>query len=166
MRKHGGNVDGNRRLFANWEAYHAGEVLDVAAAVPGSWKRGRKLFRRATRPFLERVKFVPHASDLRFPGLSHGVSLGLAPSLWLARSGRALFSGELHRRHRPWPRWSSVAGSPVLQAQWQTLTRNKSPLWQLFTTTDIQHIDGMTRRWYSLRRLMLMQLTYLTSLAG
>jgi hypothetical protein len=166
MRKHGANVDGNRRLFPSYEAYHSSGVLEVAAMAPRSWKQNRRLFLRAARPLLRRARFLPHASDLRFPGLHPASSLALAAPLWVARLSRALLTGQLRRRHRPWPRWSAVIRSPALQESFAAFAPERSPIAPVFDWSSRERLRQAAGNWYSLRQVALLQLSYVTTLAA
>lgn len=161
MRRHGGNVDGNRRLFRSHEVYHATAVLDVARAAPWEWKRHRRLFHLAMRPFFAKSWAVPHP-ELRFPYFGRGANLLLAPGLGLARGVRALAAGEIRRRHVPWPKWSKVAAQAMArQGREHPLLR--SPLREIFDDAPPVEIERAVRGWHPRRQLMLLQLACLTA---
>lgn len=165
MRKHGGNLDGNRRLFRSHEAYHAMDVLRVAAAAPVGWKRHRRLFLAAMRPFLRPAWRVPHA-EYRFPYFGRAGNMALFPVLALARGARALTKGEVHARHRPWPRWNVLAERAADSAGARGEALRGSPVGAIFAETDTERISRAVDGWYALRRLMLMQLAHVAGRAG
>ena len=160
MRKHGGNVDGNRRLFRAWEAYHTAAVLRIAAGVPRRWKEHRRLFVRAMRPFLAKSWLVPH-SEYRFPYFGRAGNLVLLPALGVARAVRALGTGEIRARHRPWPRWSRVSGSALMAEKRRAYPIAESPLREIFDGAP-EKAEEQVRGWYSLSQLLLLQITYLS----
>ena len=162
MRKHGANVDGNRRLFVAHEVFHANGVLDVAAAAPLEWKKGRRLFRAATRPFLRRTMFVPHA-HYYFPAFGGALNLALLPALSAARGLRAIATGEIRTRQAPWPTSSSLVKSAAAAKQRKAHPIWDSPLRSIFLPATPTEIDSAVSKWYSMRRLLLLQFTYLTS---
>jgi hypothetical protein len=155
MRKHGGNLDGNRRLFRTHEAYHATAVLDVASAVPAEWKRHRRLYHRALRPLFARSKFLPHA-EYRFPYYNRLGNALLVPALMIARGARALAAGEMRARHRPWPRWSTVANAPEMRVR-EELLRQDGCFAHLFEG-PARETPARALEWGALNRLMLVQL--------
>ena len=159
LRRHGGNVDGNRRMFRTWEAFHATAVLDVAAAVPAEWKERRRLYRAAARPLLARSRWVPHA-EYRYPYFGPVMSAALLPGLALARGVRAVLHGEVRARHRPWPKWRTVANSALMLERERALL-SASPL------ADALGIEpAASTRWYALHRVFFTQLAYAQSLAA
>jgi hypothetical protein len=158
MRKHGGNVDGNRRLFRVHEAYHATAVLNVAAAAPASWKRHRRLYHRALRPLFARSMLIPHA-EYRFPYYNRIGNALLLPALAVARAVRALATSEIRARHRPWPKWSSLINSPMLRAREEMLLQRGGTLAELLEPSA--SVKGILN-WGSLNRLMLVQLEHVT----
>ncbi|HEX7240573.1 MAG TPA: asparagine synthase-related protein, partial [Longimicrobiaceae bacterium] len=166
MRKHGANVHGNRRLFAAHEAYHATAVLRVAASVPAGWKRDRALFHRAMKPFFARTWSIPHAR-YRFPYFGRAANLLLLPPLAAARGVRALATGEVRARQGPWPKWSRVAGSAEAAARGERSPVLASPLASAFVPGASEEEIGRAVRseWHPLRRLMLLQLSYLLAKA-
>ncbi|HEX5727299.1 MAG TPA: asparagine synthase-related protein [Longimicrobiaceae bacterium] len=160
MRKHGGNVDGNRRLFRAHEVYHSTAVLEVAAAVPAAWKLHRRLFHLAMRPFLARTRWVPH-SKARYPAFGRWGNLLLAPGLAAARGARALLTGQLRARHGPWPRFSAVAGSAAAEQWRREHPLLDTPLRGIFVPAPAAEVEAGVERWHPLRRLILLQLTHL-----
>ena len=160
MRKHGGNLDGNRRLFRSHEVYHATGVLRVAAAVPPDWKRHRRLFHLAMRPFLARTRWVPHA-NLRYPAFGRWANLLLVPGLAAGRGVRAVLTGQTRARHRPWPKWGTVARSAEAERAWREHPVTESPLAGLFDP-PAEQVATALRRWSSLHQLMLLQLVHLS----
>jgi hypothetical protein len=159
MRKHGGNVDGNRRLFRAHEAFHATAVLEVATASPAAWKRHRRLYHRALRPLFAASRFVPHA-EYRFPYYNRLGNLLLVPALLVARGARGLLRGELRARHRPWPRWSALVNSPATRAREQSLLQQSRLLRALLDGQPGPAAADLAE-WPALRRLMLLQLAFL-----
>lgn len=159
LRKHGGNVDGNRRMFRSWEAFHATAVLEVAAATPAAWKERRRLFHAAVKPLLARSWWLPHG-EYRIPYFSSTVSAALLPALAVGRGIHALRHGELRVRHRPWPKWRTVAGSPLmLQRERELLARSALPA--------ALGVDALTStQWYSLHRMLFTQLALAQSIAA
>ena len=162
MRKHGANVDGNRRLFATHEVFHANGVLDVAAAAPLEWKKGRRLFQEATKPFLRRTMFVPHA-NYYFPAFGRALNYALVPVLAAARGLRAVAMGEIRARQAPWPTSSSIVKSAAAAKKRDAHPVCESPLRSVFVPAPPAEIESAVSKWYSMRRLLLLQLTYLTS---
>jgi hypothetical protein len=165
MRKHGGNLDGNRRLFRSHEVYHATSVVKIAAAVPAAWKVHRRLFGAAMRPFFAPTRFVPHAK-LRYPAFGPVGNALLLPGLAIVRTARGLAKGEIRRRQQPWPKWSSLSASEGAERERRASPLLESPLRNLFDAESIDQVEGAVRGWYPLRQLILLQLTYLTSKAG
>lgn len=163
MRKHGGNLDGNRRLFRSHEAFHATAVLDVAAAAPTEWKRDRRLFLDAMRPLLRPSWLVPHA-DYRFPYFGRMGNAALLPLLAAARGVRAVARGEVRARQRPWPRWGLLARQAA-GSGWAGRVSG-SPLGVIFSESDPERVRGTVEQWYALRQLMLVQLAHVTSRAA
>ena len=160
MRKHGGNVDGNRRLFRVHEAYHASAVLAVAAAAPVAWKRHRRVYHRALRPLFARSMFIPHA-EYRFPYFNRLGNALLMPGLTIARGVRALATREVRARHRPWPRWSTLINAPSMRAREEMLLQRGSRFSELFDYASGE-VAGGPMNWGALNRLMLVQLAYVT----
>ncbi|MFP4623976.1 MAG: asparagine synthase-related protein, partial [Gemmatimonadota bacterium] len=159
MRKHSGNVEGNRRVFRSWEAFHAAGVLDVAAAAPLAWKRDRRLFRTAMRPLLRRTAWIPH-TEYRFPYLGPWGNALALPGLAAARGARALATGECRVRHRPWPKWRALAASDAMRAHEAALPVAGTPLAAIFDRDDPAAVAAARAEWYALRRLLLTQLAY------
>jgi len=159
MRKHGGNVDGNRRLFRVHEAFHATAVLDVAAAAPVGWKRHRRLYQRALQPLFEPSRQIPHA-DYAYPYHGWFGNLLRVPGLAVTRGVRGLAKGELRVRHRPWPRWHSLLDDPVMQSREQTLL-DSALLAALLDVAPGTARPGLAR-WPALPRLLLLQLAHVT----
>lgn len=164
MRKHGGNLDGNRRLFRSHEPYHATAVLRVAAAAPIEWKRHRRLFLRAMRPFLRPAWAVPHA-EYRFPYFGRWGSAALLPVLAVARGARALATGEIRARHRPWPKWTRLAADALSAPGWSLAEATASPIGVILAEPDPQRLGPLVGGWYALQKLMLRQLAHVTTLA-
>jgi hypothetical protein len=163
MRKHGGNVDGNRRLFRSHEAYHALAVLRVAAAAPVAWKAHRRLFLAAMRPLLRPSWHVPHA-EYRFPYFGRVGNAALLPVLGAARAVRAVATGEVRARHRPWPKWSRLAAAVAAQIPAGELAA--SPLGPVFAAPDPAALESSLGAEYALRRLIAAQLAHVTALAA
>jgi asparagine synthetase B (glutamine-hydrolysing) len=159
MRKHAGNLHGNRRLFASHEPFHANAITRLAAAAPQAWKHHRKLFQQALRPLFRRSWYVPHAR-WRFPYFGWYANLPLAAGLRIGRGIRDLAAGELGARQGPWPKWSDVTRSPAAQAKWRAYPVAQSPLAEIFDSSV--HGNADAPRWPALRQLMLLQLTYLS----
>jgi hypothetical protein len=164
QRKHGGNVDGNRRLFRSHEAYHVTGVLNVAAWTPREWKEHRRLFHPAMRPFFAKSWHVPHA-EYRFPFFGRYGSALMLPVLAAARGARALASGEVRARHRPWPRWSAVAGSERMTEKRREHPLLESPVAAILDPASIDRVDEAVRGWPALSQLILLQITYLSEKA-
>ncbi|HYJ79937.1 MAG TPA: asparagine synthase-related protein [Longimicrobiaceae bacterium] len=162
MRRHGGNLHGNRRLFRSHEVYHATGVLRVAAGVPQEWKRRRRLFHRAMRPFLARTWQVPHAKA-RYPYFGHHANLLLAPGLAAARGLRAVLRGETRARQAPWPKWRSIADSPAAARRRRELPLLETPLAALFVPASPGAVESSVAHWYALHRLALLQLAFLST---
>ncbi|HSJ15191.1 MAG TPA: asparagine synthase-related protein [Longimicrobiales bacterium] len=156
MRKHGGNVDGNRRLFRSFEAFHVNAVLDIAATAPPEWKRHRRLFRAAFRPLLHVTRFMPH-TKLRFPYYGRLGNALLLPGLALGRGLRVLVRRELHARQGSWPSWRSLADA--LHAQERAVLA-RSPVPGLIAE-DPTRLAAALVDWSALRRLLLVQLGWL-----
>jgi hypothetical protein len=164
MRTHGGNVDGNRRLFRNHEVYHATAVLDVAARSPAEWKRDRRLFCAATRPLLRRTWYVPHGKH-RFPYFGRTANVLLRPPLMLARVARALVTGELRSRHDPWPEWRELAESEAMVRAERAYPVAESPLASLFEPSSAADLRRAMQSWNPFRRFMLLQLAFVSGRA-
>jgi hypothetical protein len=160
MRKHAGNLHGNRRLFASHEPFHANAITRLAAAAPQAWKHHRRLFHQAMRPLFRRSWYVPHAR-WRYPYFGWYVNLPLAAGLRIARGIRDLATGELRARQGPWPKWWEVAQSPAAQAKWRAYPLHDSPLASMFDTAQAG-IQNSVQRWPAPHQLILMQLSYLT----
>lgn len=156
MRKHGGNVDGNRRLFRSFEAFHTTAVLELAASVPTAWKRDRALFRAAFRPLLRPARLVPH-TEYRFPYYGRLGNLLLLPPLALGRGLGALARGELRARQRSWPKWRSVAAA---LAPDEAAVLAASPVAALIARDPVALRDALPD-WQPLRRFVLAQLAFL-----
>ncbi|HEU4452283.1 MAG TPA: asparagine synthase-related protein [Longimicrobium sp.] len=165
MRRHGGNLDGNRRLFRSHEVYHATAVVKIAAAVPAAWKVHRRLFHAAMRPFFATTRFVPHAK-LRYPAFGRVGNALLLPGLAIARTARGLAKGEIRRRQQPWPKWSSLSASEGAERERRATPLLESPLRDLFAPESIGQAEDAVRGWYPLRQLILLQFTHLTARAG
>jgi hypothetical protein len=165
MRKHGANVHGNRRLFAAHEAYHANAVLAVAAGVPHAWKRDRRLFRAAVRPFLRRSWYVPH-TNARFPYFGPLGNALLVPGLAIGRGALALARGQVRARHQPWPKWSKlaaqVADGPVAAAH----PLADSPIGGVFAGSGGAVEAAVRRDLPPLGQLLARQLAYVTARAA
>jgi hypothetical protein len=155
MRKHGGNVDGNRRLFRSFEAFHTNGVLDVAAAARPEWKRDRRLYRAAMRPLLARARHVPH-TDYRFPYYGRLGNALLVPGLVLARALRGVLTRELRVRQRSWPKWYGVAQGV---AEYERAVLEQSPVPGLIAEAGVGSLQ--LAQWPALRRLVFVQLGWL-----
>lgn len=166
MRVHGANVHGNRRLFAVHEAFHCNAVVKLAAAVPLGWKVHRALFRGAMRPLLARTWHVPH-SEYRYPYFGRAANLLLLPGLAAARGLRALATGEVRARQRPWPRWRQVDGSEAAAGRRREHPVLDSPLASVFPPGMAEEEIWRTLRegWHPLRRLVALQASYLLAKA-
>ncbi|MEX1256385.1 MAG: hypothetical protein WEG36_02095 [Gemmatimonadota bacterium] len=156
MRRAGAHHDGNRRLFPTWEVFHSTGVLDVASRSPLGWKRNRKLFLRAVRPFLARTRFLPHTSSLRFPGLPRPVSLAVALPPGLARGGMSLVRGG-GRSHGPWPSMSRLANTLASRERGATVETPDPLLRELFSG-EAEAVEREVTGWHVLHRLALLQL--------
>ena len=166
MRKHGGNLHGNRRLFASHEPYHANAVVKVAAGVPLRWKRDRALFHRAMRPLLRRSWNVPHA-QLRYPFFGRYANLPLGAGLAVARALRSVVTGELRAKQGPWPKWRRVVASEEMRRRRAEYPVLEGPLAPLFTPGAPEELErSVSRMWHPLQQMLLLQLSYLTTLAG
>ncbi|HEU0014433.1 MAG TPA: asparagine synthase-related protein, partial [Longimicrobium sp.] len=165
MRKHGANVHGNRRMFAAHEVFHSTGVLEVAAAVPVEWKRNRRLFHRAMRPFFARSWHVPH-SRWRYPYFGAAANLPLAAGLRVTRLVRDALAGELRARQAPWPKWSRVTSSEPAMRAWRDRPPARTALAPVFVTDDDARIQESVRaEWHPLRQAMLLQLAFLAEKA-
>ena len=156
MRKHGGNVDGNRRMFRSFEAFHTTAVLDIAAAAPTAWKQERRLYRAALRPLLRRARFIPH-TEYRFPYYGRLGNALLVPGLTLARTLRAAARGELRARHGSWPKWRTVA---LGMAEYERAVLASSTVPGLIAD-DAAALPALLPSWPPLRRFLLIQLGWL-----
>jgi hypothetical protein len=166
QRKHGGNLHGNRRLFASQEPYHANAVLAVAAAVPAEWKRHRRLFHTAMKPLFRRSWMVPH-SRWRFPYFGAAANLPLTAGLRITRGVRALVTGQVRARQQPWPKWRTVARSDAATARLHRYAAWDSPLRDVFTDASADAVLASIRdEWHPLRQLILLQLAYLSRRAS
>lgn len=159
QRRHGANVHGNRRLFAAHEAYHCNGALEVAAAAPVPWKRGRRLFVEAMRPFLRRSWYVPHARS-RFPYFGAVPNVVLGALLRGGRVVRDLATGDIARRQGGWPKWSEVAGSAAAGEARERYPVEESALAAVFTSPE--EIAAAVAAVHPLRQMMALQLAYLS----
>jgi hypothetical protein len=164
MRTHGGNVDGNRRLFRSHEVYHATGVLDAAARTPAEWKRDRRLFCAATAPLLRRAWYVPHGKH-RFPYFGRTANVVLRPPLMLARGVRALVTGELRSRHDPWPEWRELVESDAMARVERAYPVAESPIASLFEPSMLADLRQAMQSWNPFRRFMLLQLSFVCARA-
>jgi hypothetical protein len=107
----------NRRLFRSYEPFMCNTVARVGAAVPLKWKLNRSLFHKATKPMLNKCKWLVHA-DGRLPYYSWQVNLFIGGFNW-AVSG-------LYRRLKkidlveegPWGNLQDVTSDP----KWNIIT--------------------------------------------
>jgi len=161
VRKHGGNLHGNRRMFASHEPYHGNAVVKIAAGVPLRWKYHRALFLRAMRPFLRKAWYVPHA-NYRYPYFGRYANLPLVAGLAVGRGVRALVKGEVRARHRPWPKWRTVVDSGAMHRVRREHPLLESPLRAVFDERAEPLEEIVSREWHPLRQILLLQLVYLT----
>ena len=56
------NIYGNRRLFKNFEPFASNEIIKIGALASSNLKSNRNLFRPAMKPFIKKVKWIPHDS--------------------------------------------------------------------------------------------------------
>lgn len=159
-RKHAANVDGNRRLFASHEPFHANAVVRVAAETPLAWKRRRRLFHAAFRPLLRPSWHVPHARS-RFPWFGANANVALGFLLRTGRGVRDLARGELRARQAPWPKWSSVAGAQATARLWERVPPARSPLAEIFDLAGDDIRPEVRRHWHPLQQMMLLQMSLL-----
>jgi hypothetical protein len=156
MRKHGGNVDGNRRLFRSFEAFHVTAILDLAAAAPETWKRQRRLYRAAVRPLLAPTRFLPHTA-YRFPYFGPLGNALLLPGLVVGRALRQGMRREVGVRHGSWPKWRNLVDD---MTAYETSALADSAVPGLISS-DPRELAAAVRHWPPLRRLMLTQLGWL-----
>ncbi|HJU88991.1 MAG TPA: hypothetical protein VJ672_06330 [Gemmatimonadaceae bacterium] len=162
MRKHGANVDGNRRLFRTHEVYHSTGVLNVGAHTPVEWKRSRKLFVAATRPLLRRTWHLPHGSHY-FPYFGLPANAALYLPLVLARAVRAAATGQVKARHGPWPSWTGLSRSPEMLAAQRAHPLAQSPIASIFEPSAVSGLDQASAKWGAFRRFMLLQLAFVST---
>ena len=161
MRKYAANLHGNRRLWRAREPFMSNAVVKIAASVPQAWKAERRLFHRAFRPLLAPSWYVPHTRN-RLPYFPHTVNIAARPLLGLAREARALLTGTLRENQESWPVWGELVESPEARAAVLRYPAAESAMGRLFDQdSDRPALEG-TGGWTPLRRLALLQLSYLT----
>ncbi|MFN2316870.1 MAG: asparagine synthase-related protein [Gemmatimonadales bacterium] len=160
VRKHGGVLHGNRRLFRSVEPFHALRGLQVAAACPPNWMRGGWLFRRAMRPVLAPTRWLPHARGY-FPYFGRLPNLVLEPAFVLGRAATSMATGRSPAQQHPWPDWKRLADSPAAVSIGRNHPIADTPLGHIFGGKSANDIDREVARWPALRRLMLLQLSVL-----
>lgn len=158
MRKHGGNVDGNRRLFRSHEVFHSTRVLEIAAAVPSEWKQHRKLFHRAMRPLLRSTWYVPHAR-YGLPWLGRTGNIFATPAVCALRTVRALLTSSIGKRQSPWPKWRAVADHARIAREVERVSSGESALHEILGGRELA--DAVAH-WRPLRRIVLAQLAFTT----
>jgi hypothetical protein len=161
MRKYAANLHGNRRLWRAREPFMSNAVVQIAASVPQAWKAERRLFQRAFRPLLAPSWYVPHTRN-RLPYFPHAVNVAARPLLGLARDARALLTGTLRENQESWPVWGDLVESPEARHAVLRYPAADSAMARLFAQDgDGPALEG-TGGWTPLRRLALLQLSYLT----
>jgi hypothetical protein len=161
MRKYAANLHGNRRLWRAREPFMSNAVVKIAASVPQAWKAERRLFHRAFRPLLAPSWYVPHTRN-RLPYFPHAVNVAARPLLGLARDARALLTGTLRENQESWPVWGELVESPEARAALLRYPAARSAMSRLFDHDGAQRTLEGTGGWTPLRRLALLQLSYLT----
>lgn len=158
QRQTGANVDGNRRLFHIHEPFHANALVKLAAVVPQAWKRDRKLFHAAVRPFLARSWYVPHAGS-RFPyfGKTANVFLGAGLRAWRALERAPGNQG-------PWARWSDPRHAEPIARLEARIDVPGSPVAAAFADEALAFGQPL-REWGYTERFALMQAAHLSSRA-
>jgi len=107
------NLYVTRRLFKSYEPFMCKEAVKVGAAVPTSWKLNRRLFQRATQPFLRQSKWILHA-DGRLPYFGWWANVPVQFAVWLWRGlGKWLSSSGVNQG--PWNEWRAVFRDPAWQ---------------------------------------------------
>ena len=161
MRKYAANLHGNRRLWRAREPFMSNAVTQIAASVPQAWKAERRLFHRAFRPLLAPSWYVPHTRN-RLPYFPHAVNVAARPLLGFARDARALLTGTLRENQESWPVWGELVESPEARDAVQRYPAADSAMARLFDHDGARPALEGTGGWTPLRRLALLQLSYLT----
>lgn len=161
MRKYAANLHGNRRLWRASEPFMSNAVTQIAASVPQAWKAERRLFHRAFRPLLAPSWYVPHTRN-RLPYFPHAVNVAARPLLGLARDARALLTGTLRENQESWPVWGDLVESPEARDAVRRYPAADSAIAGLFGPNGARPALEGIGGWTPLRRLALLQLSYLT----
>jgi asparagine synthetase B (glutamine-hydrolysing) len=164
MRKYAANVHGNRRLFRTHEPYMCTRMVELAAAVPQSWKIDRRLYWEAVRPLLARSWYVPHSRN-RFPFFPHAVNRFARPALGTVRRVRALLTGRVGSNQESWPIWEELVETPLMGEKLERYPLAGSRAGAAMSRAP-EDLARDLPRWPALNRLILLQLTYLTSPRG
>lgn len=161
MRKYAANLHGNRRLWRAREPFMSNAAVKIAASVPQAWKAERRLFHHAFRPLLAPSWYVPHTRN-RLPYFPHAVNTAARPLLGLARDARALLTGTLRQNQESWPVWAELVESSEARAAAMRYPAADSGLAGLFDPGGERFALDAAEGWTPLRRLALLQLSYLT----
>jgi hypothetical protein len=109
MNKNIPNIHGNRRLFRSYEPFIAKDVVKISASVPQKWKLNRRLFHKATKPFLKPTKCLLH-SDGRLPYFPWYINNFVSFPTKLFRKIRET-TGLAKSNQGPWYDWKVVLES-------------------------------------------------------
>lgn len=165
MRKHTANLHGNRRLFHTHEPFHSNAVVKLAASVPQRWKRNRRLFHLAMRPFLAESWYIPHGKH-RFPYFGDSSNLLIGAGIAIVRGVRAGLTGTVRANQGPWPKVKKVVRSELMAQKIRRHPIEDSLLRSLFAPASDEEVKRAIRGWAPLRQLLALQLAFLSSRAG
>lgn len=152
------NLHSNRRLFRTYEPFMCKEVVKISASVPINWKLNRRLFQKATQPFLRTSRHIFHA-DGRLPYYPWWVNSFIQPGvlIWI-RSMKAL--GILRGNQGPWGDWQANMKDQKWRDSVHKYCLTSTGINRVFKTDDIKkNIDGPILNY--IQKINLIQTLYL-----
>lgn len=162
MRRPSANLHGNRRLFHIHEPFMSNAVVKLAASVPQTWKRNRRLFHHAMRPFLTKSWYIPHARA-RFPFFGFYSNLALGAGVKLARNIHDGLTGTLGVHQGGWPETRELVRSGLMARKSRQYSIWDSPVRCIFEPGSPDEIERAVREeWSPNQQFLLLELAFLS----
>jgi hypothetical protein len=116
------------------------DLIRLAACIPQAWKLNRRLFQKAFRPLLLRSWYLPDAGQGRLPAF--GLWTNLAPTALIQqyRKWERVVRTRARGHQGPWPEWSTLLKSDLMQGRLEELApyfEHLAPMFNNLSYTDL-----------------------------
>jgi hypothetical protein len=135
-----GSLLGHSRLFRDYEPFMSADLIRLAACIPQAWKLNRRLFQKAFRPLLLRSWYLPDSGKGRLPAF--GLWTNLAPTALIQqyRKWERVVRTRARGHQGPWPEWSTLLKSDLMQGRLEELApyfEHLAPMFNNLSYTDL-----------------------------